>query len=79
MILCILRIWETREVHLEKPAGKGPLGRPSHRLMANIKVNLKYGSFGMEWIDLEHDREKWQSLENGVMNFRFLTRSFLHR
>jgi hypothetical protein len=62
---------------VEKPAGKRPPGRPRHRLMDNIKANLKEGSGGMEWIDLYQDREKWQALVNAVMDLQFLTaRSF---
>ena len=25
---------------------------------------------GMDWIDLNHDREGWQAVVNAVMNFR---------
>jgi hypothetical protein len=36
-----------------KPEGKRPLGRPRHRWVDNIKMNLKeIGWGGMDWIDV---------------------------
>jgi hypothetical protein len=36
-----------------KPEGKRPLGRPRHRCVDHIKINLReIGRGGMEWIDL---------------------------
>jgi hypothetical protein len=36
-----------------KPEGKRPQGRPRHRLMDNIKIDLReIGWDGMDWIDL---------------------------
>jgi hypothetical protein len=36
-----------------KPEGKGPLGRPRHRWVNNVKMDLrKIGWDGMDWIDL---------------------------
>jgi hypothetical protein len=39
--------------------GDRPLGRPNHRWMCNIKMNLRAIGWGsMNWIDLaEYDRE----------------------
>jgi hypothetical protein len=52
-----------------KPEGKRPLGRPSRR-MDNIKMDLReIGWDGIDWISVTHDREKWRSLRNAVMNF----------
>jgi len=48
-----------------------------HVSRIRVKVHLKEGSSGMEWIDLYQVREKWQALVNAVMNLRYLTmRSF---
>jgi hypothetical protein len=52
-----------------KSEGKRPLGRPRHRWEDNIKMDLlevEYG--GMDWIDLDQDRDRWQALVNAVMN-----------
>jgi hypothetical protein len=35
----------------------------------NIKIDLQEVEFwGMDWIDLAEDRDRWQALVNGVMN-----------
>jgi hypothetical protein len=48
-----------------KPEGKKPLGRPRHRLVDNIKINLKkIGWDGMDWMDLAQDRDHWRALVN---------------
>jgi hypothetical protein len=54
-----------------KPEGKRPLGRPRHRWMDNIKMNLReIGWDGMDWIDLAQDRDQWRALVNMAMNLR---------
>jgi hypothetical protein len=49
-----------------KPDGKGPLGRPRHRCVDNIKIEIGWG--GMDWIDLAQDRDQWRALVNMAMN-----------
>jgi hypothetical protein len=50
---------------------KRPLGRPRHRWVDNIKMNLRdIGWGGMDWIDLAQDRDQWRALANMVMYFR---------
>jgi hypothetical protein len=52
-----------------KSEGKRPLGRPGHRWVDNIKMDLReLGWDGVDWIDLGHDREEWRALLNTVMN-----------
>jgi hypothetical protein len=52
-----------------KPEGKRPLGRPRHRWVDNIKMDLREtGWDGVDWIDLAQDRDNWRSLMNTVMN-----------
>jgi hypothetical protein len=52
-----------------KPQGKRPLGRPRHRWVDNIKMDLKeIGWDGMDWIDLAQDR--MFALVNMRMNLR---------
>jgi hypothetical protein len=54
-----------------KPEGKRPLGRPRHRWVANIKIDLReIGWNGMDWINLAQDRDQWRALVNTAMNLR---------
>jgi hypothetical protein len=40
-------------MHIGKPEGKRPLGRPRRRWMDNIEVDLReIGWCGMDWIDV---------------------------
>jgi hypothetical protein len=37
----------------------------------NIKIDLKETEWdGMDWIDLDHDRDQWRALVNTVMNLQ---------
>jgi hypothetical protein len=52
-----------------KPEGKRPLGRPRHRWVDDIEMDLtEIGWDGMDWIDLAQDRDQWRALVNTVMN-----------
>jgi hypothetical protein len=54
-----------------KPEGKRPLGRPRHRWVDNIKMDLlEIGWGSVDWIGLAQDRNKWRALVNAVMNIR---------
>jgi hypothetical protein len=54
-----------------KPEGKRPLGRPRHRWVDNIKMDLRaIGLGGLDWIDLAQDRHQWRALVNTIMNLR---------
>jgi hypothetical protein len=54
-----------------KPEGKRPLGRPRHRWIDNIKMELLEIGLGVvDWIDLAQDRYRWRALVNAVMNLR---------
>jgi hypothetical protein len=53
------------------PAGKRPLGRPRHRWVDNIKMDLREIEWdGMGWIDLAQDRGQWRALVKAVRNLR---------
>jgi hypothetical protein len=58
----IARMGETRNAYrilVGKPEGKRPLGRPRHRWVDNIKIDLReVGWDGMDWIDLGQDRDQ---------------------
>jgi hypothetical protein len=54
-----------------KPEGKRPLERPMLGWEDNIRMDLQeVGCGGIDWIELAQDRDSWQALVNGVMNFR---------
>jgi hypothetical protein len=54
-----------------KLEGKRPLGRPGHRWVNNIKMDLREVGWGsMYWIDLAQDRNQWRALVNMVMNLQ---------
>jgi hypothetical protein len=56
---------------VEKAEGKRPLGRPSHRWINNIKLDvLEMGLTVVDWIGLSQDRYRWRALVNSVMNLR---------
>jgi hypothetical protein len=48
--------------------GKRPLGRPRHRWKDNIKMDRQEVGWGMDWIDLAKDRDRWLALVDEVMN-----------
>jgi hypothetical protein len=54
-----------------KLEGKKPIGRPRRRWEDNIKMDLQeVGYWGMDWIELVQDRDRWRALVNAVMNLR---------
>jgi len=60
-------------VLMGKPEGKRPLGRPKHRWVDNIRMDLQEVGCGfMDWIGLTQDRDRWRMLVSAVMNLRFL-------
>jgi hypothetical protein len=58
-------------LHVGKPEGKRPLGRPRCPWINNIKTDhLEIGLCGVDWIGLAQDRYRWRALVNAVMNLR---------
>ena len=54
-----------------KPEGKRPLGRPRHRWVDNIRMDLQEVGCGyVDWIGLAHDRDRWRTLVSAVMDLR---------
>jgi len=49
-----------------KPERKRPLGRPRIRRENNIKRCHQEVRYGLDWIDLSHDRDVWRSLWSAV-------------
>ena len=70
----VARIGEERGVNrvlVGKPEGKRPLGRPRHRWVDNIRMDLQEVGCGyMDWIGLAQDRDRWRTLVSAVMNLR---------
>jgi hypothetical protein len=56
---------------VRNPEGKRPLGRPRRRWVDNIKMDLReIGWGGMDWTNLDQDRDQWRALVNTVMNLQ---------
>jgi hypothetical protein len=53
-----------------RPEGRRPLGRPRHRWEDNIKMDLQEAGWGIDWIELAQDRDRWRVLVKAVMNLR---------
>jgi hypothetical protein len=68
----VARMGETRNAYrilVGKPEGKRRLGRPRRRWVDNIKMGLREIRWdGMDWIELDQDRDQWRALVNTVMN-----------
>jgi len=47
------------------------LGRPRHRWVDSIKMDLQEVGYGyMDWIGLAQGRDRWRTLVSAVMNLR---------
>jgi hypothetical protein len=55
---------------VRRSEGRRPLGRPRRRWEDNIKMDLQEVGWGMDWIELAQDRDRWRTLVNAVMNLR---------
>jgi hypothetical protein len=56
---------------VRNPEGKRPLGRPRHRWLDNIGMDLGEVGWGdVDWIGLAQDRNRWRALVNSVLNLR---------
>ena len=54
-----------------KPEGKRLLGRLRRRWEDNSKMDLQEVGFGgMDWIELDQDRECWRELVNAILDLR---------
>jgi len=67
-------IWGERRgayrVLLGKPEGKRPFGRPRNRWEDNIRWIFRNLDWGMDWIDLAQDKDRWRALANETMSLR---------
>ena len=54
-----------------KPEEKWTFGRPRHRWEDNMEMDLQEeGLGGMDWIDLDQDRDRWWALVKAILNLR---------
>jgi hypothetical protein len=53
-----------------RPKARRPLGRPRRRWEDNIKMDLQDVGWGMNWIELAQDGDRWRAVVNAVMNLR---------
>jgi hypothetical protein len=54
-----------------KPEERRPLGRPRHRWLDNIRMDLVEEGWGdVDCIGLAQDRDRWRDLVNSVLNLR---------
>jgi hypothetical protein len=56
---------------------RGPLGRPRHRWVDSIKMDLlEIGCGGVDWNGVALNRYRWRALVNVVMNFQVMLRNY---
>jgi hypothetical protein len=55
---------------VRKPEGRRPLGRSRRRWEDNIKIDLREVGWGMDWMDLAQDKNRWRAVVNAVTNFQ---------
>jgi hypothetical protein len=61
------------EVLVGKPEERRPLGRPRRRWEDGIRMDLgETGWWGVDWIRLARDRDRWWAVVSAVMNLRVL-------
>jgi hypothetical protein len=60
-----------RGTRIGKTEGRRPLGKPRHRWVVNIRMDLVEVEWGdVDWIGLAQDRDRWRALVNSVLNLR---------
>jgi hypothetical protein len=64
------RVGEKRDAY-RLLVGKRPLGRPRHRWVDNIRMDLVEVGWGdVDWVGLAQDRDRWRALVNSALNLR---------
>jgi hypothetical protein len=61
------------KVLVRKPEGKRPPGRPRRRSEDGIRMDLREtGLWGVDWIRLAQDRDRWRAVVSAVVSLRVL-------
>jgi hypothetical protein len=61
--------WNACTLLVGKPDGKRLLGKPRHKWVDNIRMNLgKVGWGDVDWIGLAQNTDRWRALVNPVLN-----------
>jgi hypothetical protein len=71
----VARIGEERKLYkvlVEKHEGRRPLGKPRCRWENGIRMDVRETGWGLEWMQLAHDRDRWRAVVNTAMNLRVL-------
>jgi hypothetical protein len=55
---------------LGRPEVRRPLGKPRRRWEDNIKTDVQEVGWGMDWIELAQDRDRWRAVVDAVMKLR---------
>jgi hypothetical protein len=53
------------------PEGRKPLERTRRRWEDNIKMDIREVRWGIDWIDVAQDKNRWRAVVKAVMNFQF--------
>jgi len=67
----VARMGERRSIYRVFGGKMEGKGKTRHRWKDNIKMDLHEVGWGMDWIDMVQDRNRWRALVNAVMNLRF--------
>jgi hypothetical protein len=63
--------WNVYRLLVRKLEGKRSLGRPRHRWVDNIRMDIGEVGWGdVDWIGLAKDRKRWRAVVNSVLNLR---------
>jgi hypothetical protein len=69
----VARMVETRGAYrilVGRTEGRRPLGRPRRRWEDNFNMDFQDVGWGVDWIELAQDRDRWRAVANAVMNLR---------
>ena len=70
----VARMGKRRDMYrvlVGKPEGRRSLGRPRHRWVDNIRMDLREVGCGcVDWMELAQDRDRSRALVSAVMNLR---------
>jgi hypothetical protein len=61
-----------QSIFVGKPEEKRPLGRPRRRWKYNVKIYLQETRWGVDWIDVTQNMEKWLAVVKIVVKLQVL-------